>query len=202
MKSLVLITAHPDSDSLCKANADALEKAGKKQKFTVHRYSATEYPLLPHNPIRHGFPKIFDDPTQKLTDCDVVVVVCPMWNFGAPAALKNFLDGVIQSKKLFRFVPHPILKFLASLPGMGKIIPEARPVGLMKARRVLCVWTADGPEWYYRLFWWKNVLFSQVKRAFQYCGVKKIDQKILGMTRKRSEKEIQSWLNELENYKW
>lgn len=202
MKTLVIITAHPERDSLCKANADALEKAAQLQGFSVKRYDAQDFPRLESSPAKHGFPDEYDEPSDTLTECEMVVVVSPMWNFGAPGILKNFLDGVVQSRKLFRFMPHPILTFLRKIPGTQYIVPEARPVGLMKARKMLCVWTADGPEWYYRLMPWKNDIFGMVKNIFAYCGVRKFQQKILGMTRKRSEEEIENWLKTLEEYKF
>ncbi|MCF7917986.1 NAD(P)H-dependent oxidoreductase [Candidatus Gracilibacteria bacterium] len=202
MKKLVIITAHPEKDSLCMANADALERGAKKQNLEVARYNAFDFPMLSGSPFKSGFPSTFDVPTVDLEEADFVAVVSPMWNFGSPGALKNFLDGVVQSRKLFQFLPHPILTFLRQLPGTKYIVPEARPVGLMKAKKVLCVWTADGPNWYYHIFPWKNDLFRQVKNIFNYCGVKSVQQKLLGMTRKRNEPQIKNWLKELENYKW
>jgi len=203
MKSLVLITAHPEKDSLSFANADAIERGAKKQGFHVTRFDAFSFPWIEHNPIKKGFPLEFTPAVDALAVADAVVICCPMWNYGAPAALKNFLDGVIQSGKMFRFVPNPFLQGIVKVfPFLKKIVPTARPVGFMKARKVLCVWTADGPGWWYRLFPSNNSIFPQIKNAFSFCGAKGFRQKFLGMTRLRSEEEKKKWLKKLEQYKF
>jgi putative NADPH-quinone reductase len=202
MKTLVIITAHPDRDSLCEANAKALEQAALSQNFSVKRYDARDFPMLKLNPLKQKFPSEYDEPSDTLSKCEEIVIVTPIWNSGVPGILKNFFDGVTQSQKLFRFVSHPLLTFFRNIPGTKYIIPEALPMGLMKAQKVLCVWTADAPEWYYRFLFWKNGVINTVRNVFSLCGVRKFKQKALGMTRKRSEKEIKNWLNELRNYKF
>ncbi len=203
MKSLVIITAHPEVQSLTHANAEALERAAKKQHFQVTKFNACTFPWITHNPIKKGFPPEFSKAVDALSTADAVAVCCPMWNYGAPAALKNFLDGVIQSHKLFRFVPSPFLgKLVKNFPFLKNICPTARPVGFMKARKVLCVWTADGPAWWYRTHPEHNVIFSQVRAALGFCGARGFCQKFLGMTRVRDETEKKRWLEKLENYKF
>ncbi|MCF7905908.1 NAD(P)H-dependent oxidoreductase [Candidatus Gracilibacteria bacterium] len=203
MKSIVIITAHPEKDSLSMANADALESGAKKQKFSVTRFDACAFPWVDHNPIKKGFPREFEKVVEALAGADAIAVCCPMWNYGAPATLKNFLDGVIQSPKLFHFVPNPFLKNLVKIfPFLKTICPTAQPEGYMKARRVLCVWTADGPEWFYSFFPSHNVIFPQVKQALKFCGARGFRQKFLGMTRNRSEKAREKWLKSLETYRF
>lgn len=201
-KTLVLITAHPDTDSLCYANADAIKKAAKKQKYDVVHFEASSYPALTANPMKKGFPKKYDEPGDALANADAVVICSPMWNFGSPGPLKVFLDGVIQARKLFRFQKNPVLGLLSRLPGLGKIVPEANPIGLMKAGKCTVIWTADGPMWYYKILFWKNALVLQIKAAFRYCGVKKFQIVGLGMARKQSPEEIAQWLKKVENIKF
>jgi putative NADPH-quinone reductase len=198
--NIALIHAHPETDSLGEANTQALVKAGKDQGHVVKIFNVFDFPVVDRNPIKHGFPAAFTPAVDYIAKVDYVVCTGPMWNFGYPGMFKNFLDGVTQSPKMFQFVADPFLGNLIKWFNLSTILPEAKPVGLMKAKKVLCVWTADGPAWYYAMFWWKNTLYATVKTVFGYCGVKKFEQKVLGMTRKRSKKAIKKWLNDLENY--
>ncbi|MCF7830510.1 NAD(P)H-dependent oxidoreductase [Candidatus Gracilibacteria bacterium] len=202
MKKVVIITAHPDLDTLCEKNADTLEESAKEQGFAVKRFRSLDFPWIETNPIKHGFSSKFDEPTKELQEADVVVITSPMWNYGSPAAFKNFIDGVVQHRKLFKFVAGKTEKKLSRVSFLSRIVPQGHPVGLMKAKKLLCVWTADGPSWYYKVFQKKNVLFLQIKAIFSFCGIKKFDQFILGMTRLRTEEEMKKWFNKLKNYKF
>lgn len=200
--NIAIIHAHPETDSLGEANTQALLKAAKDQGHTVEIFRVFDYPVVDRNPIKNGFPEKFTPAVDFISNADYVVCTGPMWNFGYPGMFKNFLDGITQSKKMFQFVPDPILGKLIKTFGLKKILPGAKPVGLMKAKKVLCVWTADGPAWYYRALWWKNTVYSTVKAVFSYCGAKKFEQRVLGMTRKQSKEDLAAWLKSLETYKF
>jgi putative NADPH-quinone reductase len=198
--NIAIIHAHPDTDSLGETNTQAIVKAAKKQGHTAEIFRVFDYPVVHQNPIKHGFPAKFTPAVDFIASADYVVCTGPMWNFGYPGMFKNFLDGITQSKKMFQFVPDPLLGKLIKTFGLRTILPGAKPVGLMKAKKVLCVWTADGPAWYYSVLWWKNTLYGTVKAVFGYCGVSRFEQKVLGMTRKQSKQTIKKWLISLESY--
>jgi len=198
--NILILVAHPEKDSLCEANAKALVKAAKAQKHTVKVLHTIDYPLLDTNPIKSDVPEIFNKAADEISKADFIAIVSPMWNFGGPASLKNFLDGALQNKKAYVFEPKKWLKWLNNLPGMKFIIPGAKPRGLLKIKKILCVWTADGPMWHYALHPGQNLLFKLIKQNFGFAGVKKFEQMRLGMTHKRDEKQIQTWLKKLESY--
>jgi len=201
MNVLILI-AHPEEDSLCQANAQALAKAAKGQKHNVKILHTIDYPMLDKNPIKSEVPEIFHKAADEISQADFIVIASPMWNFGGPASLKNFIDGALQNKKAYVFEPKKWLKWLNNLPGMKFLIPSAMPKGLLKAKKILCVWTADGPMWHYALHPHQNLLFKMIQQNFGFSGVKKYQQMRLGMTYKRDEKQIQAWLKKLESYKF
>lgn len=195
---IALIQSHPETESLSTSIEKSLLKAAKKQGHDLQVFNVFDYPIVNANPIKNGFPPEFATATDYMAIADLVICVGPMWNFGYPGMFKNFLDGIVQSKKMFHFVPDPFLTKMARWFKLEKLLPTAKPVGLMKAKKIICVWTADGPAWYYQIFWWKNILYLTIKTVFGYCGVTKFEQKILGMTRLRSQSEIQDWLDSLE----
>lgn len=193
-KTMVLITAHPEKESLCHSNADVIEKAAKKRGYKVLRFEAFDYPLPTGHPFKGGFGKEYDDPAEAFTQADTFVVVTPMWNFSLPGGLKNFLDGAVQARKSFRF---------KSVLGRFGV-----PVGLLKAKKVVSVWTADGPRFGYMLVARWNGVHNQIKSIFRMCGVKKYDQLLLDETHWKCrndmchKSEFDKWFKKLENYKW
>ncbi len=201
MKTIVIVTAHPDKESLCYANADAVERGAKKQGFEVVRFEAHEFAPMTERPTK-GFPERFNAPRDAMVDAHAIVFCAPMWNFGAPGPLKSFLDGVVQSKYFFKFVPIPFNQRVVKQFHLETRLPEAGPKGLLSAKKVLVVCTADGPMWYYRIFPGRNHVYHLIKHIFNYCGVRKVDSRSLGMTRNQSDKEIKMWLKQLEDYQF
>lgn len=194
-KILVLITANPDKESLCYANAKVIEKAAKKQGYEVIRHEAFDYPLINSHPVKNkGFRKEFDVPSDDFTKADSFVVVTPMWNFSLPGALKNFLDGSVQARKSFRF---------KSLFGRFGV-----PVGLLKAKKVTCVWTSDGPSLGFKVVFPWNGVKHQIKSIFWMCGVNNYKQLVLdevfwkSSQQDRKEKVMKAWFRKLEKNKW
>jgi len=187
--NILIISAHPDKKSLCEANAQVLTKAAKAQGHKISHFRTIDFPM-------------FDQAADTISKADFIVIVSPMWNFSGPASLKNFIDGALQNKKAYVFEPKTWLTWLSNLPGMKHIVPGAKPRGLLKAKKVLCVWTSDGPMWHYALHPNQNLLYKLIKQNFGFAGVKRFKQIRLGMTYKRDEKQIESWLKKLENYKF
>ena len=193
--TLVLITANPDKNSLCYENAAVIEKSAKKQGYNVIRYEAFDYPMVDKHPINaRGFRKEFDQPSDDFVKADSFVVVTPMWNFSLPGALKNFLDGSVQARKSFTF--------------KGVFGRFGVPVGLLKAKKVTCVWTSDGPALGLKVIFPWNGVKHQIKSIFWMCGVNKYRELVLDEVRwkcadeTRKEKKMSQWFKKLEKNKW
>lgn len=191
---MVLITAHPEKKSLCHANADVIESSAKDQGYKVIRYEAFGYPLPTGHPFKGGFDKVYDDVAEAFVKADVFVVVTPMWNFSLPGGLKNFLDGAIKGGQAFRF------KKVFGRFGV--------PVGLLKAKKVVSVWTADGPRFGYSFVPRWNGVHNQIKSIFRMCGVKKYKQFLLDEAHWKCRNdlchkvEFEKWFEKLRIYKW
>ncbi len=63
---------------------------------------------------------------QRFLTADKYVITCPMWNFGAPYALKHLIDVIVQPGHLFAFNEQGI------------------PVGLVKGRQMVIVTSRGG----------------------------------------------------------
>lgn len=192
-KTLVLITAHQNrKHSTNYHNAQALTKSAKAQGYSVTTFEVFDFPPIVDHPFESPFPKEFDAPVSALLAADQIVFCTPMWNFGVPWALKNFLDGTIQAKKLFAFVPAPWWKRQL---GIG------HSVGYLKAQKAHIVWTCGGPATLMDLAGF-NVVTKQIKLAMKFCGVKKIQTIAKGGIRKFEPTEYADWIQKLENYKF
>ncbi len=199
-KTVVIITGHPDKESFCAAQSSALKKAATKQGFAVKQFWAFNYPLPDNHPYKGGFSDVYNEVGDVIAEAEYIVVCCPMWNFGLPGGLKNFLDGALQVKKAFRFQGHPLLSWLSKKPFFSRLLPGGFPVGLLKAKKVLCVLTTDSPKWYYGLVRGRNLVFPQIKRLFAFCGVRKCEKKLFGCVRGSCLEDRKQWLADLEKY--
>ncbi len=186
-KKLVIVSGHPDRNSLAEANVKALETAAKKQDIDVKIFYAYDFPLLQTNPAKGDIPAEFEAPVEAMLEANYFAFVTPMWNFGVTGGLKNFIDGVVQRKKFFEFTP------------------ERKPKGLLKTEKGLVVWTSGGPDWIYGTVM-KNVLFGELKSILKFCGVKKMSQlslgNVLGKETHQEKAAINAFLAKLENYKF
>ncbi len=188
-KSFLLLTAHPKrAGSLCYAAADALRANAEAKGYTVTHFEAFDFPLV-GDIATDGFPPEFDPVAQAISQADTIALCCPMWNYSVPGAFKNLLDGSIQAKKHFRF------KSL-TLPLLGKL---GVPVGFLRTRRVITVWTADGPRYFYRLLWWQQLLTKQIFGLFTFAGVswRAFLTYALGNVRQSTLPERETWLSRL-----
>lgn len=49
--------------------------------------------------------KLSDEKVNEFLDSDVIVISTPMWNFGAPSALKAWFDHISRAGKTFSYTP-------------------------------------------------------------------------------------------------
>lgn len=200
MKNILIINGHPDKDSFCAAQAKAFETAAKKHNHSVSFFHAYDSPLITTNPSKEGFPEAFTPLADAASTFDVIVLCSPLWNFGTTGGLKNFLDGVFQPQKSFRFSSSSLFHFLGRFHFLRRIIPGGFPQGLLKAQKVICVISADSPAWYFRLFPSQNAAFLQIRSFFRFCGVRKIKLLFYGAVRKTTDSDRQKRLSDLESF--
>lgn len=181
-KLLLLIVAHPSKNSLTYKNASILKQNAVNRGYKVKVYEAYKYPLVSTHPYKTGnYGSEFNDIANDLLKAKKIVIVAPMWNFSLPGGLKNFIDGSIQAKKHFKM--------------RGYFMP---PKGYLKAKEVVCVYTAGAP-WFYFLFGFLIFNFKrQVKFMFGLAGVRKYRfYRLANVNGHTNKKTLNKWFKKL-----
>lgn len=196
MTTCYIINGHPDKDSLNYANAEALKEAAEAQGHETLLIHANDFPRVATNPATHGgYPPEYAEISLALSTADYIAITVPMWNLGAPGVFKNFIDGAAQARVWFKYQAPTGLK---KKMGLG-----AELVGLLKAKKVVVVWTSGGPTWVYKIF--GNALIGQIKSMFKFYGAKSFDSLSLGQLNGPVEKQrkiAEPFLEKLKNYKF
>jgi len=157
-KLVLIISGHPSKESLSQEIIKVIDTSINAHFYDVKIYHAFDFPLV-GDFVKNGLPKEFDPVAEDISRADSIFVVGPMWNFNITGALKNFLDGAIQSRKHFHFTKLPLVNI-------------GFPVGHLKTRLIYTIFTADGPWIYYHLpFMKNNLVYAQVERLFRVCGI-------------------------------
>jgi NAD(P)H dehydrogenase (quinone) len=137
MSKTLIVTAHPSSRGFTHAIAGVLkerrEASGVDVEILDLYKTDLKIPYLTYENIR----ELAVDPVrvalqQKLLDANEVIFVHPLWWFGQPAIMKNFLDQTLMPRFAYRFI-------------------EGKRVGLLKGRTARVYITCDGPIWLYTL---------------------------------------------------
>ncbi|NCP67002.1 NAD(P)H-dependent oxidoreductase [bacterium] len=187
VQTLVVIVGHPEAGSLNHAAAEALVVAGVSKGLEVQVLRAYDFPFLPNDPSKHGFPEEYEKAVQCIEQATYLAAVTPMWNLSITNGLKNFIDGVMQPRRLFQYNK------------------KGNPEGLLKTKKMLIVWTSGGPIWVYKIVF-GNPVYKQIKAVFKFCGVKAFDQKALGKVLGKDSPEekarVSNFIKELETYKF
>jgi len=106
-KLVLIISGHPSKESLSQEIIKVIDTSINAHFYDVKIYNAFDFPLV-GDFVKNGLPKEFDPVAEDISRADAVFVVGPMWNFNITGALKNFLDGAIQSRKHFHFTKLPL----------------------------------------------------------------------------------------------
>ena len=93
-----------------------------------------------------------DELVNELFRADDIVIGSPMWNFGAPASMKAYIDLIARAGKTFRYT-------------------EKGPEGLLKGKRVVVITSRGGS-------YAKNTPFAAwdyqepyLRQVFQFLGI-------------------------------
>jgi len=195
---VVIVAAHPDPASFNAALVTAAAEAARRLggDVRVHdlyrdgfdpRLAVSE---LPSQPAAAGMPgtesvaakhvRFADDLTSRyahdLVGADVVIVVHPVWFFHVPAILKGWVDRVVREDVAF------------------ELGPDGRVAGLLRARSVLIVTTANTSSATETAVFgapvetfWRTVVFGP-------AGVKSVERLALAPVRNSDDATRAAWL--------
>ncbi|HEY5714694.1 MAG TPA: NAD(P)H-dependent oxidoreductase [Candidatus Gracilibacteria bacterium] len=187
MPLLLIIHGHPSGDSMCEAHTDLAQKVGREKGYDVEILRSFDYPLVGHI-MHNGYHEAYTRPADLISQADKIVITYPMWNFSLPGGLLNFLDGALQARKHFRYK-------------LIKVLRMGVPIGQLRTKKLITIYTADGPKWYYRLpLLGMDISRKQIKEIFKMCGISSWKMKcfLLGQCTHCVPERRTKWLKTLE----
>lgn len=154
MKNVLIVHAHPESNSFCSAKKNSAIQIFKELGFTVHTSELYEMNFMPvggkadfkeqTNPSYFKYQTeqvnafqnaLYEENLKqemdKLLSCDILVFSFPLWWFGLPAILKGWVDRVFAMGLVY---------------GAGKGVYEN---GYFKGKKAFLMFTTGGPEMTY-----------------------------------------------------
>lgn len=190
MKKALIILGHPSEESLSGQHIQIAREELEKQKYEVKLYKAYDFPLVGHI-MKDGFPSSFEEISNDLMETDIVLITTPMWHYSISGGLKNLFDGLIQTKKHYRFQRVPILN-------------TGIPIGYLKnIKKVLTIYTAGGPWFFYNLpFINPNLIKKQISGLFSLCAVPRWRHRYMGLfnATKINEKKAERWFKKVREF--
>lgn len=158
MTRVLVLTGHPRRESLCAALADSLARGAEASGHGVRRLALADLPVDPTPPdyaARDAPPAPWVAEVQAaIADCEVLVIVAPLWWGALPAALDALFERVLLPGFAFRY--------------------HSRGLGwdrLLTGRRARLILTTDSPPWY--LLWvlgWPLVRRLR-RQVLGFCGI-------------------------------
>lgn len=179
--SLLLVLAHPRSDSLCAALAHAYAEGAQEAGATVRWLRLGE---LVFDPVlrtaKAGDQALEPDlqaAQQALRAARHVAWVYPVWWGTMPALLKGFLDRVLVSGFAYRY-------------RQGSPLWDR----LLAGRSAELLVTMDAPTWYYRWFDHMPGHWQMRRTVLAFCGFAPVHVKGYGAVRTATPARVQAWL--------
>jgi NAD(P)H dehydrogenase (quinone) len=184
MKKVLIITGHPDFDSLgsrlSEKYKEGAEVAGAEVREIIVRNLSFD-PVLFHGYMRQE--KLEEDilcSQELISWADHLVLIYPNWWGTYPALLKGFIDKVFWPDFAFRYTN-------------GKLSWDK----LLKGKSARVIITMDTPLWYYYLVQ-GSPGHKAIKRAtLEFCGISPVRIISLAPVRNADEKKIESWLEKI-----
>ncbi len=184
---ILLILAHPNSNSFNHALAHAVRKAVMAQGHQVvfHDLHAEAFdPILPTEEIpEHGkVPPLIRQHCAELAAADGIVIVHPNWWGQPPAILKGWIDRVIRPGVAYRFEEGDN--------------GEGVPIGLLKARAALILNTSNTPDAREKAAFGDPLERMWRHCIFELCGVRRVERRMFNVIVTSSPEQRLAWLEE------
>ncbi|PTM58783.1 NAD(P)H-dependent oxidoreductase [Desmospora activa] len=182
---ILIIQAHPHSDSLSSSLAQAYQRGAEAAGRQVRVLELGKLDFDPNLAYGYKQPvpleKDLVTAQESILWANHIVWIFPVWWGMPPALLKGFIDRVFLPGFAFQYHPQ----------GRGW-------ERLLTGRTARVFVTMDAPYWYYR---WINGMpahRSFKRMILQFCGIRPVRFTNLCSVRHASEKQIQQWLEQAE----
>lgn len=180
-RKITVILGHPDAASYCGAMADAYAEAAREAGHELKLFRLGDIafdPVLHHGyrqiqPLEPGLVEV----QQAISWAEHIVFVFPMWWGGLPALLKGFFDRAFLPGYAFKYRPNSQLwdKLLAGRSARAFV-------------------TADTPNWFYALAYWRPLHLQLRRTILGFCGIQPVGIKLFAPVRFASEPQRAKWL--------
>lgn len=180
-RKITVILGHPDAASYCGGLADTYVEAARQAGHEVKLFRLGDIafdPVLHHGyrqiqPLEPGLVEV----QQAITWAEHLVFVFPMWWGGLPALLKGFFDRAFLPGYAFKYRPNSQLwdKLLAGRSAQAFV-------------------TADTPNWFYTLAYWRPLHLQLRRTILGFSGIKPVGIKLFAPVRFASESQRAKWL--------
>lgn len=183
MKNILVINAHPREGSLSDALADAYVRGTKditcKVKYVKLRDLNFD-PILRTTYRKNELEPDLKTMQEKISWCNHLVIVTPVWWLGMPALLKGFIDRIITPGFAFKYAKGSFLPF---------------PKRLLKGRSCRVIYTQGGPRW---ISW--TIAFDSFWKSLKYgtlvfCGFGPVRRTYFSSISSPSEKKCKKCVN-------
>jgi len=182
---VLLIYAHPNPESFVHAAMEQLRKGlehGGHEVQTVDLYGEAFDPVLVVNSVRRRRDLLHDAYTERyrslIAAADHLIFVYPVWWHSMPAIMRGFIERTFVSGFAYSF--------------KGKSAASVLPDGLLRGKKVWCVYTLDAPAF---VSWldpgWLSIKYS----IFWYCGVHNVKRFYIPRVKRTSLEQRRSWLD-------
>ncbi|MEA3304505.1 MAG: NAD(P)H-dependent oxidoreductase [Patescibacteria group bacterium] len=169
MKKILAIAASPEkggnSDTLLDITIDTLHTKYEGD-IEIEKVYLSDIPMQFYS---HDvkYPNTTDEPelvalVEKLQQTDLLVIATPVYNFGVPAILKNFIDRIGYIALDYK-----------------KISWSGQPQKKLGYLKVYSIITGGAPNWFQKLQFWKFPGYW-FKTAFRYYGAQVIGSSYYG----------------------
>jgi NAD(P)H dehydrogenase (quinone) len=185
MKNILIINAHPDNESFCKALANSYLKGAESSggNCSLVNLADLKFDLNLNNGYRKRTelePDLIET-QEKITAAQHIVFVYPTWWATYPALLKGFIDRVFLPGFAFKYRENSLL--------WDKLLKGK------SSRLIVCM---DTPKWYYSLIMKSPGHHSMKKGILEFCGIKPVAITSLGPIKTSNENKRKQWLNKVE----
>jgi putative NADPH-quinone reductase len=182
MKNILIINAHPDQESFCKALAESYLKGAEAGNHTCKLVNLNELQFNINLPQGYRVPTPLEpdliEVQKMISDANHIVFVYPNWWGTFPALLKGFIDRV--------FIPGFAFKYRENSSLWDK---------LLVGKTAHLIITMDSPYWYYRWLVNRPGINAMKKCILGFCGIKTVKTSIFSPVRPSPESKRKQWLN-------